>query len=108
MLETDVDINALNELGPEELLRHAADTFGARAAIGTSLQKTGTVMIDMAHKLGIPLRVFFIDTLLNHPETYELLEEFQDRYFLCVYYWDYSVAVEVYDDSDLAWDDEGL
>jgi phosphoadenosine phosphosulfate reductase len=84
MLETDVDINALNELGPEELLRHAADTFGARAAIGTSLQKTGTVMIDMAHKLGIPLRVFFIDTLLNHPETYELLEEFQDRYGITI------------------------
>jgi phosphoadenosine phosphosulfate reductase len=84
MLETDVDIDALNLLSPEELLRHAVETFGGRAAIGTSLQKTGTVMIDMACKLGLPLRVFFIDTLLNHDETYELLEEFQDRYGITI------------------------
>jgi len=69
---------------PEELLRHAAGTYGDRAAIGTSLQKTGTVMIDMACRLGLPLRVFFIDTLLNHNETYELLAEFEDRYGITI------------------------
>ena len=80
MLETDVDIDTLNALSPEDLLRYAAEAFGDRSAIGTSLQKTGTVMIDMACRLGIPLRVFFIDTLLNHDETYELLDEFEKRY----------------------------
>jgi len=84
MLETDVDIDALASLGPEELLCYAAETFGDRAAIGTSLQKTGTVMIDMACKLGLPLRVFFIDTLLNHDETYELLDEFEKRYGMTI------------------------
>jgi phosphoadenosine phosphosulfate reductase len=84
MLEADVNLDALNAMGPEELLRYAAETYGDRAAIGTSLQKTGTVMIDMAHRLGLPLRVFFIDTLLNHDETYELLEEFQNRYNITI------------------------
>ena len=84
MLETDIDIDALTSLGPEELLRYAGETFGDRAAIGTSLQKTGTVMIDMACKLGLPLRVFFIDTLLNHDETYELLGDIEKRYGITI------------------------
>ena len=84
MLETDIDIDALALLGPEELLRYASETFGDRAAIGTSLQKTGTVMIDMASKLSLPLRVFFIDTLLNHDETYELLGDIEERYGITI------------------------
>jgi len=84
MLETDIDIEALASLGPEGLLRYASETFGDRSALGTSLQKTGTVMIDMAHELGLPLRVFFIDTLLNHDETYELLGEFEKRYGITI------------------------
>jgi len=84
MLDTDIDIDALASLGPEELLRYASETFGDRAAIGTSLQKTGTVMIDMACKLSLPLRVFFIDTLLNHDETYELLGDIEKRYGITI------------------------
>jgi len=84
MLETDIDIDVLNALGPEELLRYAGGTFGDRSAIGTSLQKTGTVMIDMAHRMGLPLRVFFIDTLLNHDETYELLGQIEERYGITI------------------------
>ena len=64
----------------EPLLRLAHERHGRRAAIGTSLQKTGVVMIDLAYRLGLPLRVFFIDTLLNHPETYELLGKVEQRY----------------------------
>ena len=84
MLETHVDIDALASLGPEELLRHAVETYGDRAAIGTSLQKTGTVMIDLAARLSLPLRVFFIDTLLNHDETYELLGRIEERYGITI------------------------
>ena len=68
----------------EELLVFAAERFGDRAAIGTSLQKSGVVMIDMAHRLGISLRVFFVDTLLNPPETYELLDAVEQRYGVTV------------------------
>ena len=64
----------------EELLRLAFEQFGPRAAIGTSLQKTGIVMIDLAASLGLDFRVFFVDTLLNHAETYDLLAEVEERY----------------------------
>lgn len=80
----DIDMDRLAAMNAEELLRFAFETFGRRAAIGTSLQKTGVVMIDMAGKLGLPYRVFFIDTLLNHDETYQLLEEVEQRYGITI------------------------
>ena len=83
-LGTDVDLDKLSALEPQGLLHYAWESFGIRAAIGTSLQKTGMVMIDMAHRLGLPLRVFFVDTLLNHDETYELLEEVEKHYGMTI------------------------
>ncbi len=80
----EVDIESLQQLDAEALLRYASETFGQRAAIGTSLQKTGVVMIHMAHTLGIPYRVFFIDTLKNNPETYELCDEVEQRYGISI------------------------
>ena len=62
-----------------DTLRWAWDTFGERAAIGTSFQGAGLVMIDHAIKAGIPLPIFTLDTQLFFPETYALksqLEQF--------------------------------
>ena len=84
MDSTSVDIDRLAAMSAEELLRFAFERFGERAAIGTSLQKTGVVMIDLAGKLSLPYRVFFIDTLLNHDETYQLLEEVEQRYGITI------------------------
>jgi len=81
---TKVDLDRLQTMPAEELLRFAAETYGDRAAIGTSLQKSGVVMIDIAHRLSLPLRVFFIDTLVNHGETYELLAEVEQRYGITI------------------------
>ena len=79
-----LDIERLQQWDAESLLRYAFETFGQRAAIGTSLQKTGIVMIHMAHTLGIPYRVFFIDTLENNPETYKLCDEVERRYGISI------------------------
>jgi phosphoadenosine phosphosulfate reductase len=80
----EVDIERLQQWDAESLLRYAFETFGQRAAIGTSLQKTGVVMIHMAQALGVPCRVFFIDTLVNNPETYELCDEVEKRYGISI------------------------
>ena len=80
----EVSLDQLASLDCPALLQHAFESFGRRAAIGTSLQKTGIVMIDQAVKLDLPIRVFFIDTLLNHDETYELLEQVQSRYGITI------------------------
>ena len=63
-----------------ELIAFAFDTYGKRASIGTSLQKTGSVMIDMASKSGADYSVFFVDTLFNYDETLELFDEMQAHY----------------------------
>ena len=56
----------------EDVLRWTWDRFGPRAAIGTSFQGAGLVMIHHAVKAGLPFPVFTLDTQLLFPETYEL------------------------------------
>lgn len=80
----DLLLDELDKFDAGDLLRYAFETYGNRAAIGTSLQKTGIVAIDLAYRLGIPYRVFFLDTRSNHPETYELLEEVEQRYGITI------------------------
>ena len=55
-----------------EVLRWLWEKFGERAAIGTSFQGAGLVMIDHAVNAGLKFPVFTIDTNLLFPETYEL------------------------------------
>ncbi|HDZ22695.1 hypothetical protein LCGC14_0644550 [marine sediment metagenome] len=83
-IDTQIDLERLAEMDAEPLLRWAFETYGDRVAIGTGLQKTGVVMIDQAHQLGIPFRVFFVDTQRNHPETYDLLAEVEKRYAITI------------------------
>jgi phosphoadenosine phosphosulfate reductase len=63
----------------EEVLAWAWQRFGVRAAIGTSFQGSGLVMIHLARRSQLPLPVFTLDTGLLFPETLALkqrLEEF--------------------------------
>lgn len=77
----------LSEISPEEVRHLAAKfenapltdvlawiwkRFGTRAAIGTSFQGAGLVMIDQALRAGFQFPVFTLDTNLLFPETYEL------------------------------------
>jgi phosphoadenosine phosphosulfate reductase len=79
----DLDVRALAERFEgeplERVLAWAWEEFGTRAAIGTSFQGSGLVIIDHAVRLGLKFPVFTIDTGLLFPETDELkrrLEEF--------------------------------
>jgi phosphoadenosine phosphosulfate reductase len=63
----------------EEVLRYVWDRFGSRAAIGTSYQGAGLVIIDHAVRAGLPFPIFTLDTQFLFPETLALktqLEEF--------------------------------
>jgi phosphoadenosine phosphosulfate reductase len=75
-----VNLDALARMDAPELLGWARDAAGRRAAIGTSLQKSGVVMIDLASRLDGDLRVFWIETLLDYPETYALYHRLCSRY----------------------------
>ncbi len=65
-----------------DVLRWASDTFGDRAAIGTSFQGAGLVMIHHAVQAGLRLPVFTLDTGLLFPETLELSSRLE-RFFGC-------------------------
>ena len=63
-----------------DVLRWAWERFGERAAIGTSFQGAGLVMIDHAVRAGIPLPVFTLDTQLLFAETYDLKRRLEERF----------------------------
>ncbi len=73
---THDEVHALSEsfetASVTDILAWAWNRFGDRAAIGTSFQGAGLVMIHHAVKAGIPLPVFTLDTQLFFPETYDL------------------------------------
>jgi len=66
----------------EDVLRWAWERFGARAAIGTSFQGAGLVLIDLAKKSGLPFPVFTLDTGLLFPETLALKQRLEDFFGL--------------------------
>lgn len=79
-MTADEFITKAQTLDGQDLLGFAFEVYGKRAAIGTSLQKTGSVMIDLASKTGVEFSVFFVDTLFNYDETMELLTETENHY----------------------------
>jgi phosphoadenosine phosphosulfate reductase len=66
-----------NKLPTEEVLRWAWKRFGKRAAIGTSFQGAGLVMMDIARKNGLQFPAFTLDTGLLFPETLELKQRLE-------------------------------
>ncbi|MEW6753427.1 MAG: phosphoadenylyl-sulfate reductase [Candidatus Latescibacterota bacterium] len=73
----EVDLEVMTPLG---VLRWASSQFDGRAAISTSFQTTGMVMLHMAWEEGLDLRVATVDTLRLHPETYAFMREVAARY----------------------------
>ena len=88
--EDALDVEALRQrfegAEPEALLRFAAERFGERCKLGFSGAEE-VVLIDMASRLGLPLRAFVLDTGRLHDETHAFLDEVRRRY---------GIEIEVY------------
>ena len=54
---------------PETVLRFALETFGARAAILSSMQRAGSALCHVADRAGLSFDVLFVDTGVLHQET---------------------------------------
>ena len=65
---------------PQEILFSLFKRFKERAAIVTSGQLSGMVLIHLAAENGLPFRVCTLDTLRLFPETYDFLEQVESRY----------------------------
>lgn len=68
----------LNASPTEEILGWAWKTFGERAAIGTSFQGAGLVMMHIAKTREFKFPVFTMDTGLLFPETVALHKRLED------------------------------
>jgi len=81
---TAQELKALNEKfhsqSTEAILRWAWERFGQRAAIGTSFQGAGLVMIDLARRSNLTFPVFTLDTGLLFPETLKLKRRLEDYF----------------------------
>lgn len=64
----------------ENILSWAWKEFGSRAAIGTSFQGAGLVMIHLGRKNGFNFPVFTLDTGFLFPETLELKKRLEDYF----------------------------
>lgn len=81
-----IDGEALKELArhladapPEQILRHGIERFGAKLGIAFSGAED-VVLLDMAQRVGLPFRVFCLDTGRLHPETYAFIEKVRQHY----------------------------
>lgn len=73
MRVSSTDLEGLNarfrDAPPIELLRFAHETFGARAAILSSMQRAGTALCRLADLEGLAFDVLFVDTGVLHEQT---------------------------------------
>jgi len=67
-----------NQARTEDVLGWAWERFGTKAAIGTSFQGAGLVMIHLARLNKFAFPVFTLDTGLLFPETVELKRRLED------------------------------
>lgn len=74
----------LDDATPEEVLEYTLERWGDQAAICTSFQAEGMVLLDMAWRISPEVRVFTVDTGRLPDETYEVVEAVRKRYGLAV------------------------
>jgi phosphoadenosine phosphosulfate reductase len=69
---------------PERVLAWAFDTFGAAVAISSAFGVEGMALIDMASQVRQSFRLFTMDTEFLFPETYNLMDQVEQRYGITV------------------------
>ena len=79
---TPAEVQSLDErfaaTPTEKVLHWASERFGERAAIGTSFQGAGLVMMHLSKQSGLKFAVFTLDTGLLFPETLALKKRLED------------------------------
>jgi phosphoadenosine phosphosulfate reductase len=63
-----------------QVLRWAFDKFGGNVAISSAFGAEGMTLIDMASRIRPDFRLFTVDTEFLFPETYNLMDQIEDRY----------------------------
>jgi phosphoadenosine phosphosulfate reductase len=69
---------------PERVLEWAFDTFGERVAISSAFGAEGMALIDIASRVRQNFRLFTLDTEFLFPETYNLMDQVEQRYGITI------------------------
>lgn len=69
---------------PADVLRFGIETAGGKVSLACSFSMEDAVIMDVAHKAGLDLGVFALDTGRLHEETYEVAEALVERYRLVI------------------------
>lgn len=80
-----LDLNkSFDGRSPEELLRWAHEIFGARLAAISAMQKAGSVVCHMIHRLQLPIPILFVDTGVMYQETLDTRDRLAHEYGLTI------------------------
>jgi phosphoadenosine phosphosulfate reductase len=69
---------------PAEILTAGIHAAGGNVSLACSFSMEDVVIIDIAHKAGLTLGLFALDTGRLHEETYEVAEALVERYRLAI------------------------
>jgi len=69
---------------PERVLNWAFETFGNTVAISSAFGAEGMVLIDIASRVRQDFRLFTLDTEFLFPETYNLMDQVEQKYGITV------------------------
>lgn len=81
---SEEDVKNLNrefeQSSPEDILAWISENLGRSAALATSFQVQGMVVVDMFAKADPEARVFTLDTGRLHSHTYDVMERTREKY----------------------------
>lgn len=69
---------------PERVLEWAFGTFGGAVAISSAFGVEGMALIDMASRVQKSFRLFTLDTEFLFPETYNLMDQVEQKYGIAI------------------------
>ena len=69
---------------PGRVLEWAFDTFGETVAISSAFGAEGMVLIDIVSRVRQNFRIFTLDTEFLFPETYNLMDQVEQRYGITI------------------------
>jgi phosphoadenosine phosphosulfate reductase len=85
MKEKILEVHAVAEnWDAEQVLQWAFETFGNSVAISSAFGAEGMVVIDLASKIRADFRLFTLDTEFLFPETYNLMDQIEQRYGIAI------------------------
>jgi phosphoadenosine phosphosulfate reductase len=69
---------------PERVLAWAFDTYGEGVAISSAFGAEGMALIDIASRVRRNFRLFTLDTEFLFPETYNLMDQVEQKYGIAI------------------------